>query len=361
MKIVILGMGRSGKAAKALLEREGHELICLDQPDGVLPENIDQIVVSPGVPGTHPLLQNAKVEVIGEMELGLRRLKQRAIGVTGTNGKTTTTLFITHALRCSGKKARALGNIGTPLCEYLLLPDEEEIIVLEMSSFQLETCSTRCLERGIILNITPDHLDRYEGFEAYAKAKCRMGEICKELYLGEGVKKIFETYSPTRDTQNYSEIDFCSDFGVNAHFAKKSFVPPAHRFELLRNLREVAFVNDSKATNVEAVCYALEKVDAPVLLLLGGRDKGANFAELMNYAKKVRIIFAFGEASAKIEMELGSKCKSFATLEEAFAAAAAEAKSGEMVLLSPACSSFDAFENYEKRGERFKQMVEELA
>ncbi|MDX8430363.1 MAG: UDP-N-acetylmuramoyl-L-alanine--D-glutamate ligase [Candidatus Algichlamydia australiensis] len=365
-KALIIGMGKSGKAAKALLEKKGYYPVCFDGKGGELPKNLDLVILSPGVPPSHTLVQQAQaasVEVIGEMELGLRYLQQRAIGITGTNGKTTTTLLITHALQSSRIKARAVGNVGLPLCEYLLAPNLKETLVLEFSSFQLETCTTKALESAILLNITPDHLDRYENFEAYAKTKFRIGELCETLWLGEDVKKIFETYSPTRDTREYNEVSFLQSIGADAAQARESFVYPQHRFERLKTLHGVEFVNDSKATNVEAVLHALKQVDRSVLLLVGGRDKGANFMDLLPSLKKVRKIFAFGEAGGKIEMALKGSCEisRFGTLEESFAQAAKEAKEGEMVLLSPACSSLDAFANFEKRGEKFKQMVEELS
>ncbi len=383
MKALVVGMGRSGLAARALLGKEGYQLTCVDQnPQGervgsdrvmINPFDFDLVVLSPGVPGSHPLVLQADhkgVQVVGEMELGLRFLQNRAIGITGTNGKTTTTMLLAHALQRSGKKASTLGNIGTPLCEYLLDPDPDEILVLEFSSFQLETCLSKKLDSAVILNITPDHLDRYPNFAAYAKAKCAIAGLIKEgreLWLGDGVKKIFETYWPTRDTLAYNELQILQSFGVTPEIfqkAKEDFIPPAHRLELAGVVRGVHFVNDSKATNGESVLHALKKVQGPIILLAGGRDKGADFAKWLPFLRgKVRKVFAFGEAGKKIEEELGKVCelKRFATLEESFEKAAEEASEGETVLLSPGCSSFDAFANFEKRGERFTKMVKELS
>ena len=203
MQILVIGYGVSGKSATAFLRSKGHVVVAVDKKiiEGVLLDSPDfsldgfnQVILSPGVPQSHPLVQKALqlgIEVIGEIELGFRHLQNRCFGITGSNGKTTTVLLTTHILNESEKKARALGNVGDSLTGYLISADPTEILVVELSSFQLETLKTSKLEASIVLNITPNHLDRYTSMQEYAEAKALIQNISGELYISKQVEAEF--------------------------------------------------------------------------------------------------------------------------------------------------------------------------
>ncbi len=274
MKALVIGLGISGKGAVKLLTHLGYQVTGIDKDIATkkingcllvcerallsdLDFDFDLIVISPGIPEAHPLAVRAKkkgIELIGEVELALRYLKNPCIGITGTNGKTTFTLFLTHIFNASGKKAKALGNIGTSICEQIVSLDPETIVVLELSSFQLETISKPALDCGVIISITPDHLDRYSSFESYAKVKGSLSYLIKPngfMCIGSSVnqfkrffsphilKKIIEpkSYLQVTPKQGYLErieilqmaCAICERFGVerNTFFeAKKGFKPP---------------------------------------------------------------------------------------------------------------------------------------
>lgn len=364
MKALVIGLGKSGRGAAKLLLKQGWEVVGVDRaPEPVegitvLPETatigpVDLVVLSPGIPRSHPL---AKGNVIGEAELAFRTLKNRAIGITGTNGKTTLTLLLTHILNGVGIKARALGNVGNSLAEYACNPDPDEFLVVELSSFQLETMTTPCLELSVITNITPDHLDRYSSFEEYANTKKRIKDLAdsylqltgRERYWGETAWLVCERLGIARE-----------DFDQ----ALKSFKSPPHRMEFVGEIEGVRFVNDSKGTNPEATLYAIENNPGKVLLIAGGQSKQGTFANWKKeFLGKVKEVFAIGETASQIEKEVGGvvPVKRCLNLEEAVAVAKEKATQGETVLLSPGCASFDQFRNYEERGERFKSYVGEV-
>lgn len=379
-RYVILGLGISGIAAASFLVKQGHTVIGVDKkaaqmdpiPGLILSdenltfEDIDQLILSPGIPLTHPLVQQAlqnKIEVIGEVEFAFRQIRNRCIGITGSNGKTTTTLQIAHVLNCAGIRARALGNVGVGLSSVIGNVDEDEILVVELSSFQLETLNQKCLDYAVILNITENHLDRYPSMQEYANAKMRIQYCLKKngtLFISE---QVAQHYSFEINFHNFETFAICSQFGitkVDFDKAMESFKKPPHRIEWVGESDGVTFYNDSKSSNVESVMYAVRKLNAPLILIVGGTDKGSSYQPWINCFKgAVKHVIAYGMAREKIESEIGShfpftKVGPFA---EAVEFACNLALANDTVLLSPGCSSYDQFANFERRGEAFKELV----
>lgn len=377
MIALIIGLGISGKGAAKLLLQKGYKVIAVDknpqEMEGVevLPETakigkVDLTILSPGIPKSHP--QALGREVIGEAELAMRSLKNRAIGITGTNGKTTLTLLLTHVLNFSGIKARALGNVGASIAEYACHPDPTEFLVIELSSYQLETMTTRGFDYGIITNVTPDHLDRYESFEHYKKTKYRLGELLKEGTIIDE-----DSYLQLTKNERYWELNrdptlrpawvIAQKLGIDWDqflLGTKSFKRPEHRMERVRELEGVTFINDSKGTNSDAVLYGLLQLKGPVLLIAGGRGKGETFENWKKpFQEKVKKVFAIGE----IALELKEKLENVTVcndLKDAVKEAYDASKKGDTILLSPGAASFDQFQNYEERGRKFKQYVKQL-
>ena len=425
IRVLVIGMGKSGRASYNLLKHKGHDPVGVDGNLALLKkleeeglkvtesphvEEFDLVVLSPGIPLTNEWLiaaQKLEKEIIGETELGFRELKgQKIVGVTGTNGKTTVTLMIEHILKESGKKAIAIGNIGTPFTEYCLQRDIEEIVVAELSSYQLETLSSKILSVAVLLNITPDHLDRYSSMEDYARAKsliqnCMAPEsalyinaaILEEFgYLFKGKFHTFGTLSSAflwtdrhvvkelerveflwpdlcskmgaHDVENaLAAFAVCKELGVSYEAFLKglvSFKKPAHRIEFVKEIDGVFYFDDSKGTNVDATIKAVSAMQGSVILIAGGVDKGSSYKIWKEtFSGKVRMILAIGEAAEKIKKELVSDMPVHivSSLEEAVIKAKECARSGESVLLSPGCSSFDMFRDYAHRGEEFKRFV----
>lgn len=387
-----------------------------------IPPSADFVVASPGIPQSHPIIKLArenKCEVLGEIELACRYLSNRMLGVTGTNGKTTVTLLVSHVLNQSGISAHALGNSGTPLTDFLRSDRKtaDDVLVVELSSYQLETLQARCLDAAVLLNITPDHLDRYGNMHEYASAKSRIGACLKNhtdlncsseidqspLYIHESCAREYPilgalTYGyhnentiqtdlyqifhlgtplfslpkrlqgkPSHDVENImAAFALCQKIGITgAQFFKalETFNKPPHRIEFVRQHNGISYVNDSKGTNIDAVIKAVTSVDGKVILIAGGVDKGAAYTPWIEvFTEKVRCIIAIGQASKKIASDLDKHipvrvCES---LNAAVAAAHREAKPGETVLLSPGCSSYDMFKDYEHRGDEFKRIVQAL-
>jgi UDP-N-acetylmuramoylalanine--D-glutamate ligase len=435
-RALVIGLGISGRAAAELLLSRGVSVVGIDgkketvesHPDVVrlkekglvaqldtVPldlQSFDEVVVSPGIPQTHLVYAQclaSGIPITGEAELAFKEVKQPCIGITGTNGKTTVTLLVEHILNVAGKVAKALGNVGDPLTAYFLTPPKEEIIVAELSSYQLETMETAVFDAGVILNITPDHLDRYPDMEAYAAAKWRLNRCMKSeapLYVHEQVMKEFGSYagacvytygresSSTYWTDkkaiwNGEKIEtilplhyknlgmhesenalaawlMCKPFGVSSEIflkALNSFNKPAHRIEYVLSLNGVDYFDDSKGTNIDAVIQAVGAMNGPVVLIAGGVDKGASYAPWKElFRNKVKKIVAIGQASQKISQELRPDfdVELAVSLEQAVERAAAVALEGDVVLLSPGCSSFDMFRDYADRGEKFKRHVHHL-
>jgi len=408
-KALIFGMGVSGKACAEYLSRRGATVIGVDKNPALgilgeqelLPwEEIDLCVKSPGIPPNHLLVKEAvrrSLPIFSEIELGLRHLARRnalLFGITGSNGKTTTTLLTTHILQTCGKKALAVGNVGVPLLS--MVEADAEVFVIELSSFQTEALACPVLDAAVILNITPNHLDRYGSLEEYALAKLAIEKSLKStasLYLQEDVEKSYQSYLtkqaesfPTlhekiasfsqvsyrgggapHDEENFrAALALCRILGISeqeAREASRSFCKPPHRIEHVGEVRGIVFVNDSKATSIDAVSKALTSVGGEIILIAGGHDKGGSFQELIPFVqKKVKKILAIGETAGRIQRELESfvSVEIMETLDLAVKKAWQIATAGDTVLLSPGCSSYDQFKDYQERGDLFKHLVSEL-
>lgn len=388
MNTLILGLGVSGKAALEFCQKRGDRVSVYDDINAPHPVNLDQIdrvVKSPGIPLTHPVAKAAHergIPLVGEVDLALAEIKGKTLyAVTGSNGKTTTTLLTAHLLNLVGKKTLAVGNVGTPLLSQI--DSDFECLVVELSSFQLETIvPLPVFDGAVLLNITPNHLDRHKTFEAYAQAKFRLQACLKErapFYISQQVADSFPVQGCIFDIETFSQLSYrdrrlyphdlqnCAAAAALAGVGREvveeglaTFVKPPHRIEFVREWRGVSFVNDSKATSVDAVKKAVEALSAQVILIAGGVDKGGLFREWVPlFLKKVRMVYALGEAAGRIESELSPTIKvdKVSSLEEGVEKAARYAQQGDTVLLSPGCSSFDQFKNYEHRGDKFKELV----
>lgn len=415
---LVLGMGLSGQAAAELLLATGYEVFGFDDKSSFqsleslidkglkwLPESqqipwtaLSLCVVSPGISPKHPVYRQAvlqKLNVIGEAELAFSHLKQKAVGITGTNGKTTVTLLIEHVLNESGIAAKALGNVGLPLSSYVLQSNPEEIVVAELSSYQLETMKTPVLDAAVILNITPDHLDRYPSMQEYAEAKCRLQNLLKIRSpffvssqviheFGQLLKPGYRNYLQAAEIERicfnkYRELQghekenalaawaVCQHFGVNEEQfldAMASFKKPHHRIEFVATIDGIHFFDDSKGTNLDAVIRAVDSMKGPVILIAGGVDKGASYLPWKQaFGSKVKRIFALGQAAPKIYEELSPffNMEIVDSLGAAVERSMLHAVQGDNILLSPGCSSFDMFRDYAHRGDEFKKVIEGIA
>lgn len=374
VRAIVLGLGISGKSAIKFLEKRGYTVVGVD--DKTAPKHFDLLtdfdlfVPSPGIPQTHPLYQLAKkagIPIAGDVELALRECKQPCIGVTGSNGKTTTVKMIEHCLNLCGKKAHAVGNVGEPIADHL---GGDEILVVELSSYQLETLTAKVFDIGLILNITENHLDRYDIFEDYARAKVRLENCIKpegKLYVHTSVDQtLFQ--KPHFDYKGENEEAAylaCANFGIDRNRfdqALSSFVKPPHRIEFVANIKGISYYNDSKATSIAAMIKALEVIGKEVVLIAGGQDKGLNFRPLCSYKNQLSSVVVYGEAREKIANALKPvvDVHMVVTLQEAVECAKGLVKKDGIVLFSPGCASFDAFKNYAERGEAFRSYVKEL-
>lgn len=402
MKALVIGLGVSGKAAALLLKAKGYSVTGVDakpkEIEGirVLPESslsdlaeFDLVVVSPGIGESHPLYALAKQEnkkIVGEAQLAFTYLDQCALGITGTNGKTTVTLLVEHVLRASGRKAKAVGNVGLALCEYALSPDPEEILVVELSSFQLETMEGPFFDAAVVLNITPDHLDRYASLTEYGEAKLRIGRCRKEhapLYVHSKIVKDYGVPYDRFDLAYILPVGYrqwgkhdlenaqaawvlCEEIGISREEfirAVDTFEKPHHRIAFVKNIEGVSYYDDSKGTNLDAVIQAVSMMQGPVILIAGGVDKGASYVPWKEcFRGRVKGIIAIGQAAEKIRREL---CDEFIVeIVDSLAAAVERAKQkgtpGDVVLLSPGCSSYDMFRDYAHRGEEFQRFVNNI-
>lgn len=435
--VFVLGLGISGRSAARYLLAKGctvwasddqwetiqHQAeieslqsiglkVCTSQ---ILPE-VELLVLSPGVPQNHPLCLAAGergVAITGEAELALNSLAEAytCVAITGTNGKTTVTFLIEHLLNSCGIKAKALGNSGTPLTSVLLLKEKyppDTVVVVELSSYQLETLHRPVFDAAVLLNITEDHLDRYASFRDYAQAKIHLFNCVKpggKCYVEEtcyaDFKEQLEAYAvrtyghqPSGFLHVQGRVLFAGDskftlpnipltqsghdlenvlaaYAIAAHFAPPekilnalaSFKKPFHRLEFVRELQGITFIDDSKATNVDAVTRAVESISTPIILIAGGVDKGGSYkCWLKAFEGKVRAICLVGQAAGKIEQDLNQQFPiyHFKEFYEAVASAAALANPNETVLLSPGCSSYDMFSSYVHRGKVFQEIVHAL-
>ena len=441
-KVLVVGLGKSGLAAALFLRRHGAhvtvsdvrsaETLANDIP-ALLEEGInveagghglltfrrqDLIIVSPGVPLDTPELvqsRNFGLSIIGELELAARFLQGRSLAITGSNGKTTTTTLTGEILKDSGLPTLVGGNIGVPVVALIDESTPETWSVLEVSSFQLESTEEFHPAIAVILNITPDHLDRHGTFEKYALAKerifarqtaqdflvlnadnARTAEVAaraaSQVYWfsiesivergawvesGNVVFRASKAASaetilplsaiPLKGAHNVENVvaAVCAArlAGVSAASIRATvehFHAVEHRLEYVTAIHGVEYYNDSKAKNVDATIKAVEAFPGGIHLILGGKDKNSDYALLAPYLRQsVRAVYTIGSAAQKIESQLRGIVPiiSCETLQRAVQAASLEAQKGEIVLLAPACSSFDQFENYEQRGRVFKELV----
>ncbi len=351
------------RAARVSLELGGHrENSFLEQ---------DLIVPSPGVPADAPLLQAARakgVTIWSEVELADRFLRGRLIGITGSNGKTTTTSLIEHILKNAGFSTILAGNIGTPLIARVEQTSDDTITVAELSSFQLELIETFRPNISVFLNLTSDHLDRHHTLEAYG-AFVRGNEI---LFRHDGQEET---------VLHLQEIPLAGGHNVENVLAAvaaarlagtepsaiakgvRSFAGVEHRLEFVAEIGGVRYYNDSKATNVDATLKALDAFPGRILIVMGGKDKGSDYTVLQKpLREKATLALLIGAAAEKIENQItGSVAIERAgTIERAVEIAWHAARPGDVVLLAPACASFDQFQNYEHRGRVFKELVHQL-
>jgi len=444
-KVTVIGGARSGLAVARLLKKMGADVFISDmkKPEEIkyvkfTPEELnsagikyefgehsekvydcDFMVISPGVPSNAPVVQKAMelgIKVWSVIEVASWFCKAPIIAVTGTNGKTTTTSLIGHIFKTAGFKTIVAGNIGAPFSDFVLDADEGSIVVLEVSSFQLDHIENFKPKVAVLLNITPDHLDRYDSFGDYILSKFRIFKNQKEddfavyNYDDEIVQPYVESLNviklPFSVRDKLSCGGFIEDGYITLNFKNKkerilkmnnlrirgihnvynslaaalaaramevkdeiireslqSFEGVEHRLEFVREINGVKFINDSKATNVNSLWYALESFDEPIILIAGGRDKGNDYSKVYDLVKrKVKLIIAIGESKNKIYNEFKNLTNVIEvdSMEEAVKKAYENSAPGDVVLLSPACASFDMFRDYEHRGEVFKKLVNEL-
>src|SRR6201988_286144 len=443
-RVLVVGLGKSGVASALFLKAQGARVTVSDTKSGdelhneipaLLDHGItvetgghgertfreqDLIVVSPGVPVDAPLLQQARSlggMGIGEIELASQFLPGPIVAITGSNGKTTTTTLTGEILTAGGLPTLVGGNIGTPAISLAERAKPETIIVLEISSFQLETIHTFRPKIAVVLNVTPDHLDRHRTFEIYTDAKARIFEnqqgsdfavlnaddpTCvalgartraqvlwfsrqKEVQQGAWVRDgniVFRDSKGQREILQVSEIPLkgahnlenvlaavctgvlmgCAPEKVRQ--AVHDFKAVEHRLESVATVAGVDYYNDSKATNVDATIKALESFPANIHLILGGKDKGSDYTVLDDLLRqRVKRVYTLGAGAEKIESHIKGAVEIVhaETLDNAVRRAAAVAKAGDIVLLAPACASFDQFQSYNHRGRVFKEVVHSLA
>ncbi len=387
MKALVYGLARSGIAARARLEARGDVVVPVDgslgnEDDLALLDGVELVVKSPGVPGERPLVEEARrrgIPVWSEVELGWSLLAPggtRFVGVTGTNGKTTTAELLGAIFRAAGRDVAVAGNVGTPLSSV----EAAGWVVCEVSSFQLEDVHAFACDVAVVLNLEPDHLDRHGTFEAYRAAKLRLLERARIAVVpwGLGLDGIeFSAADPLpaepliRGAHNRENAAAATAAARAAGVdddaiaeGLRTFPGVPHRLEPAGEAAGVRYVNDSKATNVAAALRGLAAYsDEPVHLILGGSPKGESFEPLAAaIGPNVRSVHLVGTAGPELAAAIGSAhAHEDGTLAQAVAHAAALAKPGSVVLLSPACASYDQYENFERRGEEFKRLVAELA
>jgi len=442
VRVLVVGLGKSGIASALFLADQGarvavsdtkseedlhHEIpLLLDRGIGVEAgyhgertfKEQELIVISPGVPSDVPQLEQARqagIPVIGEVELAARYLKGQIVAITGSNGKTTTTALAGEIIAASGQKTLVGGNIGTPAISFVNKASDDTWIVLEVSSFQLETIETFHPKIAVVLNVTPDHLDRHHTFANYAAAKTRIFEnqtssdfavlnaddaTC--VAMADKTKAAVHWFSRQhlvehgafvrgdgivwRDADSEQTIMPLAEIGLKgAHNVENvlagicigmmagvgpadirravaNFKAVEHRLEYVAAIRGVEYYNDSKATNVDATIKALESFAGGIHLILGGKDKGSDYS-LLNplLEQRVKRVYTIGAASAKIESQIkGAKMVNAGTLDNAVRQASETATPGDIVLLAPACASFDQFVSYEHRGRVFKDLVKQI-
>jgi len=442
-KISVIGAARSGVGAAKLVKKQGGIPFVSDfSPEEKIKDALNQLenekiifefgghsdrvyesslmIVSPGVPNDSQVFQNARtrgIKTISEVEFAYHYCKGKIIAITGTNGKTTTTSLCGHVFNTCGYKTHVAGNIGLAFSEIVLDVNEGEFVSLEVSSFQLDLIKKFKPAAALILNITPDHLNRYENsIHKYAESKQRIYKNQDEkdyLILNKDSKPVMKYLSVHKSNSLYFSLieeqnDGCfyfeddvifklngkenfrcsrNDINIrgehnlanamsvicaakvfnldNAGIRKglQTFESVEHRLELVREIDGVKYINDSKATNVDSVWYALKSFDTTIFLILGGQDKGNDYEQIKELVlQKVKKIYAIGSSAEKVFnfFHNNVKVEIEKSLEDAVKSASLEVTKGDVVLLSPACASFDMFNNYEHRGKVFKDAVNKL-
>ncbi|MEA4841490.1 MAG: UDP-N-acetylmuramoyl-L-alanine--D-glutamate ligase [Bacteroidales bacterium] len=442
-RMVILGAGESGTGAAILAQKQGFDVFVSDKSEikeeykNVLNEygiqweekqhteelilNADEVVKSPGIADKFPIIQKLKekgIHIISEIELGGRYTNAKKICITGSNGKTTTTLLTYHILKSGGLNVGLAGNVGRSFA-WQVAEEHYDYYVLELSSFQLDNMYDFKADVAVLLNITPDHLDRYNyDMQNYVDAKFRIiqnqtekdsfiywnddpiirAEVAKRdirarkfpfsLKKGTGIKAFIEDHFLVIDTPEqqfqieqeelslsgthnlYNSLAAAVSANItqikkeNIKQALNNFEGVEHRLETVASVRGVTYINDSKATNVNSCWYALESMRTPVVLILGGTDKGNDYSEIENLVKeKVRVLIFMGLDNTKLHQFFDGMVPLIfdaRSMDETLAIAYEHAEKGDTVLLSPCCASFDLFKNYEDRGEQFKEGVLKL-
>ena len=387
MKALVYGLARSGAAAASALESRGDEVVRVDhalgnEDDLSALDGVELVVKNPGVPGERPLVVEARrrgILVWSEVELGYRLLRPRPfIGVTGTKGKTTTSELLGEIFRVAGREVVVAGNVGRPLSA--VEAPEGAWIVSELSSFQLEDVHELSLEVAVLLNLEPDHLDRHGTFERYRDAKLRIFErarvkVVPRGFAVEGIEFSADDLLPAeprlpgRHNRANAAAATAAARAVGIEDepiaqALREFRGVPHRLELVRERDGVRWINDSIATNTLAARAGVEAFDAPVRLILGGRAKGENYdAFARALPERVAATYLVGEAADELARAFDAAARSYeraGTIERAVELADAESSPGDVVLLSPACASYDQFANFEERGEEFRRLVAKL-
>lgn len=439
-KILILGFARSGyEAAKFLLNR-GNEVYLTDMktdhdenqmkeleslgihfvlgshPDDLLDDSFDYLIKNPGVPIDHKYVLKAHelgIEVINEVEMAFRLLPKgvKFVGITGTNGKTTTTTLVYNFLINAGKRAHLTGNIGYPLIGFLDKLQEGDIIVMETSCQQLENLTKFNPDIAVMTNLSPAHIDFLKSYDNYKRVKTKIFQNHTDKNIAilnfdnedvlestKNIKSTVKYFSSKKEingayikndsiyyyddkiidlsdvkligTHNYENIMAAimvvKELGVPNEpiiSTLKTFSGVEHRIEYVRELNGIKFYNDSKATNIKATQIALSSFKSPVIILLGGLDRGHDFFELKDYMKYVKHIIALGECRNRVEefaKSLGIPCTNVETMKEAVPSAFKVAVSGDTILLSPASASWDQYKKFEDRGDEFKELVNKL-
>lgn len=442
-RVLVVGLARTGLVTSKFCAAYGARVTAVDEkPEHELAEaaaalravgvalqfgpfqpetftNQDLIIVSPGVPANIPALQLArtsKIPVWSEIELAWRLLRGKLVAITGSNGKTTTTALVGHILQSAKVPVQVGGNIGTPLLARVEASSDSMITVAEVSSFQLETIEAFRPDVGVLLNLTPDHIDRHGSFEDYARAKQRLFENMLDrdaavlnaddpqvaqrgplhgqvfwfsrqkrvaagtflrdgqiIFRREGTEDVLMRRGdiPLRGEHNLENVLAAATASILAgapagaiEAGVRTFPGVEHRLEFVADVRGVAFYNDSKATNVDATLKAIDAFPGSLFVILGGKDKGSDYAPLREPLKqKTRLVLLIGAAAGKIaaQLEGAVPLERAGTLDHAVELAFKKAKPGDTVLLAPACASFDQFENFEHRGRVFKELVAQLA
>ncbi len=439
-KILILGFARSGYEAAKFLAKRHNEVILNDMktdhdpdkmkeledlgvkivlgshPDDLLDDTFDYLIKNPGVPIDHKYVLKARelgVEVINEVEMAFRLLPKdvKFVGITGTNGKTTTTTLTYEMLIKDGKRAHLTGNIGYPLIGFLDKLEKGDIIVMETSCQQLENLTKFNPDIAVMTNLSEAHIDFLKSYENYKRVKTKIfqnHDKSKIAILNKEDHDVMEQTKDIKSTKKYfsskNEIDGCcikdnaiyyyeekivdlkdikligshnyenimcaimvvKELGVSNKAIKevlKDFKGVEHRMEYVRELNGVRYYNDSKATNLKSTQIALSAFNTPVIILLGGLDRGHDFHELTDYMKNVKHIVALGECRNRVEefaKEMNIPCTNVETMKEAVPAAVKASSKGDTILLSPASASWDQYKCFEDRGEEFKKLVNEL-